>query len=254
LIISFDAYERKARIAPAILVAFPLLTSLWTCFSWEGISIGGKALGGVISVAMLYGASITIRSLGRLIEPRLWQDWGGPPSTILMSWKDQKISKDLKKQYHQAIESFMNLPTSSESEELADPKKADELIFQAFTRVKGILREKDKGGLWFSNDADYGFQRNLLGSRKLWILLSAIGFVVNGVFSLFRPSEMVVGGLVINLIILVGAIYLGWFILPKGVEQSAFRYAESAWESFLNIASNKKQLQEINHGIRDLHS
>jgi len=40
--------------------------------------------------------------------------------------------------------------------------------------VKGILREKDKGGLWFSNDADYGFQRDLLGSRKLWILLSAI--------------------------------------------------------------------------------
>jgi len=89
-----------------------------------------KALGGVISVAMLYGASITIRSLGRLIEPRLWQDWGGPPSTILMRWKDQKISKDLKKQYHQAIERFVNLPTSSESEELADPKRLMSLYFR----------------------------------------------------------------------------------------------------------------------------
>jgi hypothetical protein len=240
LVISFDAYERKARIAPAILVAFPLLTTLWTCFSWEGISLGGKVLGGVISVCLVYGASIVVRSLGRLIEPELWQGWGGPPSTILMRWRDRRISADLKRQYHEAIRNFVNLPTSSESEELSDTKRADELIFQAFTRVKGILRENDKEGLWFSNNADYGFQRNLLGSRKVWTVLAAIGFATNGAFSLFKPTGMVVGGLVINLIILVGSIYLGWFILPKGVEQTAFRYAESAWESFLNIATNKK--------------
>ena len=240
MFISFDAYERKARIAPAILVAFPLLTSLWTCFSWEGISISGKVLGGVISVSLVYGASIVVRSLGRLIESGLWQGWGGPPSTILMRWKDMRISKDLKRQYHDAIKNFVNLPTSSESEELLDPKRADELIFQGFTRVKGILRQKDKGGLWFSNDADYGFQRNLLGSRKLWTVLAAVGFAANGGSYLFKPTEMVLGGLVINLLILVGSIYLGWFILPKGVEETAFRYAESAWESFLNIATNKK--------------
>lgn len=238
--ISFDAYETKARVAPAVLVSFPLLTSLWTCFSWEGVSIGGKALGGVATVAMVYAASITVRSLGRVIEPGLWQGWGGAPSTSLVRWRDLTISKDLKRQYHEAIKSFMNLPVASESEELSDPEKADELISQAFTRVKGILREKDKGGLWFSNDADYGFQRNLLGSRKLWLITSAAGFVTNGLFSLFRPTEMIIGGLVINLIVLIGMIFMGWFILPKGVKQTAFRYAESAWESFLNIASNQK--------------
>jgi hypothetical protein len=57
----------------------------------------------------------------------------------------------------------------TEKEENADPKRADELITQAFNRIRTEIRNKDPNGLWFIENVNYGFYRNLLGSRKLWL-------------------------------------------------------------------------------------
>ena len=73
-----DAYTRKARIAPAALVGVPggaLLIagaiSPDTVLRAIGVFLG--ALG--ILVAVL------IRDAGRAVQPRLWEGWGGPPTT-----------------------------------------------------------------------------------------------------------------------------------------------------------------------------
>lgn len=47
---------------------------------------------GVVLVALIYAASFLIRYLGRSIERKAWEGWGGPPSTLDRVFKaDSKI-------------------------------------------------------------------------------------------------------------------------------------------------------------------
>jgi hypothetical protein len=237
----FDSYDLKARIAPAFLVSLPLLTSLTTCFDWPG-PVLGKILGSSIWLTVFYAISIPIRNNGNLIEPKIWESWGGAPSTIIMRWKDHKISKELKQQYHNAVKDYLNLPLLTAEDESKDPEKADELITQAFKRVRTELRTKDPKGLWSIENANYGFCRNLIGSRKLWIIISLAGTFINGYLAYTQGNSIVIGGFVANVGIFLFSIYMGWLVLPKSMKHAAFRYTENSWESFLNIT---KRYEEV---------
>lgn len=237
----FDSYDLKARIAPAFLVSLPLFTSLTTCFDWPG-PVLGKILGGSIWLIVFYAISIPIRNNGNSIEPELWESWGGPPSTIILRWSDHRISKELKQQYHSAVKDYLNLPMLSEEEENIDPKRADDLIDQAFRRVRTELRTQEPNGLWFVENINYGFYRNLLGSRKLWLIISMAGILINGYFTDKTNNKLIIGGLIVNSVIFLFSIYMGWFVLPKSVKHAAFRYAENSWESFLNITKRRKEV------------
>jgi hypothetical protein len=127
------------------------------------------------------------------------------------------------------------LPVPSKEDEKTDPNMAAKLIDQAFQRIKGVIRQKDKDGLWSIANADYGFARNLYGSRVLWLLISLVTVIISAYNLYSHFNNMILIGAVINLLFLFAAIYFGWFILPEYTKQVAFRYAEHAWESFYNI-------------------
>src|SRR3972149_5054142 len=232
----FDSYDLKARIAPAFLISLPLLTSMTTCFDWPG-PILEKILGGSFWLFIFYALSIFIRNNGNSIEHKIWESWGGPPSTIIMRWRDHKVSQELKQQYYNAVKGYLNLPLLTAEEENNDPEKADELITQAFKRVRTELGAKDPKGLWSIENANYGFCRNLLGSRKLWVVISIGGTLINGYFVYTSKPEnlIIIGGLVANVGIFLFSIYIGWVMLPKIIKHTSFRYVENSWESFLNI-------------------
>ena len=237
--IIFDAYDWRARAAPAFVVSLPVVTTLTTCFEWPG-PVLGRILGGATWLILLYILTIPVRNAGNSIEPSLWEKWGGPPSTVIMRWRNNRIGKDLKRQYHDAVRNYLDLPMPSEEDEAADPRNAHALITQAFKRIQGVLRDKDPRGLWFIDNANYGLHRNLLGSRKIWVILSIGGILVSSFFSVVTKDKVIIGGLAGNIAIFFLALYLCWSALPKSVEHAAFRYADSAWESFLNIALREK--------------
>jgi hypothetical protein len=234
-----DSYEIKARYAPALLLSLPILITFWTCFQPEVEAIT-KAISAILSGGIFYAVSTAVRSRGFHIQPTLWQSWGGAPSTIIVSWRNTIVGDDLKAQYHEAVKAHLNLPMPSRAEEEADPEKAMKMIDQAFERVKGLIRAEDKAGLWSIANADYGFARNLYGCRKLWLILCTIMTGVSAIFLLLRFSNLVLLGFMLNVITLIGCASLGWLILPKLTKQVAFRYAEHAWESFINIAERRK--------------
>ncbi len=161
-----------------------------------------------------------------------------------MRWRDTHLGKDLKSKYHEAVRSFLKLPMSSAEEELADPVTADGRITQAFDLVRGLLREHDPTGMWFRDNCDYGFQRNLLGSRTVWLYIAIVSVLVTGIVAYVYPGRLIVAGLVANAVLLIAALYFGRSVLPKSVELTALRYARSAWEAFLNIATSKGQSRE----------
>lgn len=229
-----DSYDIKARYAPALLLSLPIIITFWTCFPKEVEAIS-KLLSGVFSGAILYALSVVVRALGLRVEPELWKSWGGPPSTIIVSWSDNRLGNDLKAKIHQRVHSGLGLPMPSKEEEAADSSKAHDLIGQTFSRVKGLLRKKDKSGLWSISNAEYGFARNLYGSRVFWLLISCLMTFLSAGILLRQFNTLAFLGLMANIVILVSCVILGWFILPDYTERVGFRYAEHAWESFLNI-------------------
>lgn len=226
-----DSYEMKARIAPALLISLPVLVTLWSCYNTEFVSLS-EIFKGIISIVIVYALSIIVRALGKKIEPKLWESWGGAPSTQIVSWRNDIIGDELKGLYLQAVRDKLKLPVPDKEDEEADPVKAGDLLRQTFKGVQGIIRQKDKGGLWSVANADYGLSRNLLGSRFLWLLISVIMSLVSGYYLYSQYSNAVLVGTALNLTMDIAAIYVGWYILPAYSRAVAFRYAELAWESF----------------------
>ena len=58
--------------------------------------------------------------------------------------------------------------------------EADEKIGDAFIQVKHLVYYDDPKGMWRKYNAEYGFNRNLLGCKYLWIALSVVGVIICG--------------------------------------------------------------------------
>ena len=238
-----DSYDLKARYAPALIVSLPPLIFLWTCFFTEIESLS-KLVGGVISVVILYFISVIVRAYGRKIESRLWESWGGAPSTLLVLWQNQMIGEDLKKKYHECVQKYSDLPMPTKEDEEADYVKAKAMIGDAFKSVKAVIRKHDKDGLWSIANAEYGFARNLYGSRIIWLIISIVSLISSIIFLWFSFSNLILIGFILQILVLIACVVFSWQILPGYIKQVAFRYAEHAWESYCNIVEEITRLQK----------
>jgi hypothetical protein len=232
-----DSYDLKARYAPALIVSLPVLITLWTCFYSETQHIS-KLVSGILSAAILYFMSVLVRSYGKKFEKELWKSWGGSPSTQLVLWNNKRIGEGLKAKYHECVQKESGLPMPTKEQEESDPKQAESMIDDAFKRVKGVIRKHDKNGLWSIANAEYGFARNLLGSRKLWIIITLVCLATSGACLWFSFSNIVLTGFVLLVLNLIGCIVFSQQVLPTYTKQVAFRYAEHAWESYCNIVES----------------
>jgi len=235
-----DEYELKARIAPGLIVALPALVDVIYMVPVLG-SLQVFATSGIITLALIYGLGYVIRAKGQQLEPALWRQWGGPPSTRLIRSSDTFFGVDLKNSIRSALtqEFALTLPTAAE--EKNDPTRADRAIADAFERVRGFLRRFDPTGVWQKNNIEYGFCRNLLGGRMLWTFV-AVGSIAVGFWrsasthsGFFNPAVLV------SCLSLACAGYVGWRVLPKATKRIAERYAELAWMSFLQHTKDRNK-------------
>lgn len=240
-----DSYDLKARYAPSLLLALPVLITLWTCFNKEIKEIS-TLVGVLLSAAITYGLSVIVRAMGKRLEPKLKERWGGFASTIIVTQNDNTIGKELKRQYLEAASAYLKLPIPSVEEEKNNPGKAREMIDQLFNRIKGEIRQDDKNGLWSIANAEYGFARNLYGSKTIWFILCALSTAVSGFFLYVKFDRLILVGLILNGLLLASCFILGWFILPRLTKEIAFRYAEHSWESFYNITQKKIKKEREN--------
>jgi hypothetical protein len=238
-----DSYDLKARYTPALIISLPVLIMLWTCFYSE-IETLSKIIGGILSAAILYFISMLVRALGKRIEPGLWGSWGGAPSTQIVSWKTDKIGDGLKQKYHEMAHKDLDLPMPTKEEEQAKPEKAAKQIEDVFKRVKGVIRKYDQKGLWSIANAEYGFARNLCGSRQLYLILSIACLIISATFLWKQFSNLVLAGFIILCLNLAGCIFFSWSLLPSYTKQVGFRYAEHSWESYYNIAEERIQKKQ----------
>src|SRR5207248_226569 len=92
--------------------------------------------------------------------------------------------------------------------------------------------------LWSKHNAEYGFYRNLLACRILWVIIAVASFAFSAIFSMKMGKSVLNPASIISLLSLVCAICVGWFVLPTATKRLAEAYAESAWTAFLQATSS----------------
>lgn len=234
-----DSYELKARVAPGLVLVVPLMVdglyaapilSNWPVFTASS----------AVGLALLYALGLLVRSLGERVQPQLWTSWGGPPSTRMVRHRDNRFGDHLKDLIYQSLSGELSVDLLSDDEEAKNPSRADKEIEDAFRQVREYLRANDPHGLWTSHNAEYGFYRNLLGSRGLWSIVALGSAIFAALYGVRHGSGPANPASLINAICFGFAIYLGWGVLPSATREAGEQYAESAWLAFLRKAQESK--------------
>lgn len=235
-----DAYELKARVAPGLILALPLIAdavhAVPNLGSWSIFTTGS-----LCSLALLYGLSQVVRARGDAIEAELWASWGGPPSTRFMRHRDGKFSEDLKASIGQALEKEFGARLLTHQEKVNNRVQADKTIDDAFRQVRQLLRQRDPDGLWFKHNTEYGFCRNLLACRWLWAIIALASTAFAAIYSWKTGGNVFNPASAIGVLSLICAAYVGWAVLPGATKRVADSYAESAWTAFLSLAGKESR-------------
>lgn len=230
-----DPYELKARIAPGLILSVAVLVDVVSAAPVLS-SLPIFAASGICSLALIYGLGNFARARGEAIEPRLWSNWGGPPSTRFLRHRDNKFGDALKSSIREELSRRFAVRLLSRDDEVRNSDLADNEIADSFRQVRSYLRKNDPDGLWQKHNIEYGFCRNMLGCRVGWILLSlsAFGFALANAV---RTGQSVINpGSIVGFLSFLCALYVGWFVLPNGTKRVADGYAESAWMEFLHTS------------------
>jgi hypothetical protein len=237
----FDPYDRRARLAPGLLVLLPAVLFVATTF--------GSAHPVVTTLASVlmacsgpYALANIVRTYGQRAQERLYTRWGGKPTTILLRHVDARLAPATKTLYHQLIKSKLSLAMPTADDELANPQQADGMYVSAADALIRSTRDANKYPLVFKELVTYGFNRNCYGVKWLGVLVALVAatsaLVHDHVVQLHAPfldpaaiENLSLGG-VMTLIVSV-ALLLVWLahFTPTTVKQSGISYAERLCEA-----------------------
>lgn len=178
---TFDKYTITARIFPALLVLLPCLFSTYATFPNLITSTLLSFLSTVfISFGALYFISNFCRSLGKKEETKLFENWGGRPTTLILRHSDLTLTNLTKQRYHLFLEENVpNIGTfPSLDQERQSPTKADDIYSSSIDWLREQRRDKEKYSLLHEENIQYGFRRNLLGVKNTGICLIIISTIL----------------------------------------------------------------------------
>jgi hypothetical protein len=168
-----DAYNRRARLMPAVLAATPAVVLLGA-----GISSlkGAPSITATILGAIGIVIAGVVRGAGRRVEPALWASWGGPPTTRALRWRDS-TSAAATERLHARVSAAVGQSLPTQHEEAGDPEDADRRYQEVIAALRELTRDHKQFPLIFEELAEYGFRRNTLGLRPIAIT-TALAIVV----------------------------------------------------------------------------
>jgi hypothetical protein len=226
----FDAYTRRARLAPAALAALPPLALLGS-----GLVAPQHLVSAVAIAAGAIGIVVcgVVRDLGRKVQPDLWRSWGGSPTVRRLRWRDATDQSAVARR-HARVESVTGEPLPRADEELADPAAADERYDEAIAVLRDLTRNDDDFPLVFEENATYGFRRNCLGLRPVALAVAAVSLALSVVLlvTASHRSQDHTNRFGIAAAIAVIAVLAWWLLVTRAwVRSSAELYADQLLES-----------------------
>lgn len=230
-----DGYDWKARFLPTAITFLPSFCTLY-CF-YPGVLANPSRLAGssLLAFALIYLASLYLKDRGVRYAKHFWSERGGLPSTRFARMRDSFLSADQKSRIHIAVLHRFGIRLMSLEEECEYPALADRKIRDAFREVKELLRRYAGSDLLDKHAAEYGFVRNLCGSRMIFVIQAVGGVVLCG-FHGNWPQWSVTSGCLANILLLIFWAPFAWLVLPRMLLLNADTYAGRAWMTFLSLA------------------
>lgn len=216
-----DRYERKARLAPAIIVSVPplsLLTYFGTAPAWF------PAIPVLVAVAAAYLLVELVRTLGRSTERRLTALWGGLP-TVLALRHDASGPALLRDRRRALVEEVAGVVLPTRRRENSRPEESD-LEYQAAVRtcITTIRTGQAGSELLFVENRNYGFRRNLLGLKTYGIILAIVS--VASAVSLGVALNAPVPSFVASTVAVIALLLWIFVVRDSWVREQADIYAE----------------------------
>jgi len=181
----FDHYVINARLKPAFFVVMPFaITTLAWCPQAQ--QVGGVILTFLITFGVMAFLSNLVSNKGNQLQARLFQEWGGAPTTLLLRHRDTTLDIYTTQRYHRWIAARVpGLTFPSADVETDDPHCADSVYQSATNYLREYTRDKAKYPMVYHDNVAYGFARNLLATRSYGVCVALISIVLNGVFLYF---------------------------------------------------------------------
>ena len=159
-----DAYERPARLLPALLVLLPVPV-LVVCFFGSVKIVATSAISVIAYCGAGYALARIARNAGKGIQDRLFVKWGGAPTTQLLRHSNKHFDAHTKERFHAVLSAGLGKVLPNPTSELAEPAAADELYRAAAIWLIGQTRDTKRFPLVFKENVSFGFHRNALGVR-----------------------------------------------------------------------------------------
>lgn len=232
----FDGYTWRARVLPVYFTAAPGVLAIAATLP-EGLNLPLAGASAVVFVPLSYLLSQVGADFGKRLEPGLWRSWGGPPTTRFLRHDNDEFNSETRERVHAHLRT-LGLTIPSVAEERADRKHALELYASAGDELRRRTRNTERFPLVYKGNIEYGFRRNLLGLKKIGVVLALGGLGASGwallhgwdATSVLLPVPSVTALLIVSIV-------LGWLlgVRPETVRITADRYARYLLEAALEL-------------------
>jgi hypothetical protein len=171
----FDAYNRQARLYPALVTILPAIALILAAFP-KMLTSGGALVGIAGASGLIFFLGDVGRTFGKRLEQALLRNWGGWPTTIWLRHSSSNLVSATKARYHSVLQRHVpGLVLPTKEDERTNPRQADEAYASAVEWLKERSRGKDFP-LVQKENANYGFRRNLRGLKPIGMLISLLAF------------------------------------------------------------------------------
>jgi hypothetical protein len=168
--------------------------------------------------------------LGKAQESRLFQAWGGMPTTQMLRHGTELVDLHTKQRYHALLARKIKVEFPTPAVETAAPATADDIYRAGVKWLLGKTRDKKRFALLFKENVSYGFHRNAFGLRWIGCLFSLLSIVwltiANQAYSAHAWLALPAGQIVtMGIAIAMSLAWIAYFTEAR-VKQSAYAYAE----------------------------
>jgi hypothetical protein len=225
-----DPYTLRARLSPAIIAAAPAFAAVALLISWTQFSLS-NTIASVGLVALLFALADIARRRGKKIQPQLFAELGGMPTTTMLRHSDPTIDAASKARYVAFMAGKLNETAPTKAQEKADPADADAFYTRCGDWLRENTRNAKKFNILFNENVTYGFRRNLLGMKWSALALNLLIVVVSGSVLYhgsvpYQDIQHVKGRVIVVFVVAVlHALYIGLGVNKTMVAEAAKLYA-----------------------------
>jgi hypothetical protein len=227
-----DQYSLKARVYPAIIVVLPIL--FLAIFYITDFEAYYHYITAFISIGLLsYLLSHLGRDAGKNKESKLYELWGGKPTTQILRHSTSILDTRTKERYYRTLQEKikgLNIPTLDEEKQ--DATSTDEIYNSCATYLISKTRDTNKYNLLFSENINYGFRRNLWGMKPLGLFILLFCFLTHLTIATdFFSSISFLPNIDLYIAFAIDLCFWLFVVRPNWIKIVAFEYAKRLYET-----------------------